>query len=96
MREERLVVTAEVDVRSMPQDDPTRLTREVIKLLRSKADEETAKVAGAELRTDKAPALSVHRGTNPATGVEMWLLWSNWYVWVPEAEAPKLDVVAAP
>lgn len=96
MREERLVVIAEVDVRSVPQDDPVRLSREVIKILRAKADEDVAQVAGAQLRTDKAPALSVSKGTNTLTGLECWLLWSNWYVWVPDAEVPKLDVVDAP
>ena len=92
-REGRLVITAEIDVRQLAGMTPEQSVKHVINIVRTKADEECAH-AGARLRTDRPPDLSIKKGTHNALGLEFLLVWSNWYVDVPESV--RLETVELP
>lgn len=93
-REGRLAVTVEIDMRETEGMGPQQLADHIVGTVRAKAEEEVAAVPGAQLRTDRAPGLDVKRGEHKLLGLSFWLVWSNWYVWLPEHA--EVDEVAAP
>ncbi len=87
-----IVITAEVDKRTTAHIlDPEALAKHLINLLRTKADEEAARVGGF-IRTDRMPELDFKQGTLPALGLEFWLLWSKWHAEVPDSELARLPL----
>lgn len=94
MIEQRLAVTAEVDVRETQFMSPEQAARHCLGIVRAKAEEEVEQIKGATLRTDKRPHIEIKRGEQILTGVACWLIYTNWFVWVPSSGQP--DVVHAP
>lgn len=86
MRPEKIAVDVEVDVRELVGMTPEQQARHVIGLTKHKADE-VAAGKGGYVRTDRLPEITIKKGSQVLTGVDMLLVHIVWHAEVPDGAA---------